>query len=259
MILQVGDYGRAVGAVAVSTLRESIRAKLFYALAILIVFIMGTSMGLGSVTIGDPIAVLKDFARFSISISILLYCVGYATAALHQEIANRIIFNVLSRPIPRSTYLLGKFTGMCLVETIIILACGLPLIFLCFWLEGFVDFQLVRALAGIFLEGLILSSLAILGSSFLVTPLVVAVATFCSFVAGRSSDYILRFADEPGLTTAVSALLRGIYWAVPHLSDMVSMSSLEGGRVLFAAGYAVSYSGVALCAAVLLFNRREFE
>jgi Cu-processing system permease protein len=259
MNFRCSQYGGAVGAVAIYTLRESMRAKLFYALAMLIVFIMATSLGLGSVTIGEPMAVLKDFARFSISIAVLLYCIGYATAALHQEIANRVIFNMLSRPVPRSTYLVGKFAGMCFVVAIIVVSCGIPLTMLCFSLEGFFDAELIGALAGIFLEGVLISSIAILGSSFLVTPLIVAVGTVCLFLAGRSSEYILRFADQPELSSATSSILRVIYWVVPHLSDMVSRSSLEGGRVLFVVAYAVSYSGAALCAAIFLFNRREFE
>src|SRR6202040_2800047 len=124
------------------------------------------------------------------------------------------------------------------------------------------DALILVALYFIILEFLIICSLALLFSSFS-SPLLSAVFAFSLFVIGSFAEDLRGFA---GITHGVTRwLATGAAYLVPNFSALNVISSVahanpvSGQLILYNSAYALIYATMALCAAVLVFERRNLK
>ena len=124
------------------------------------------------------------------------------------------------------------------------------------------DGWVLVALYFIILQFLIITSLALLFSSFS-SPLLSAVFAFALFVIGTFAEDLRGFA---GLTKGVVRwLATGAAYLVPNFSALNVISSVAheqpvpGQLILSNTAYALVYATVALCGAVLIFERRNLK
>src|SRR5438477_8582181 len=118
------------------------------------------------------------------------------------------------------------------------------------------------ALCFIILQFLIICSLALLFSSFS-SPLLSAVFAFSLFVIGTFSEDLRNFAAmAQGMTKWVAT---AVAYLVPNFSALNVISSVAHGQpvssqlIIFNSLYALLYSMMALCAAILIFQRRNLK
>jgi ABC-type transport system involved in multi-copper enzyme maturation permease subunit len=249
-----------VMAIALTTYRESIRSKVLYSVVFFAILLVVIAAMFGRVTIGDPTTVLKDFGLMSISFFSVAFAVINGGNLLHKELARKTIYNILSKAVARWEFLLGKYLGMVVVVMALVGLLGLILSALLFLYEGRFDLLLLEAYLFILFELLIVSAAAIFFSSIVVTPLLSGLFTFGIFLAGRSTDYILKFAEGSG-----DAVSHSLYWILPHLNWLnISNGIVYGeGRSLenmfWSFLYAAGYSLILLVLANWAFQRREFN
>ncbi len=258
---------RQVFYIALNTYRESVRSKILYALLFFAAALILLSLFFGSVTIGDKLKVIKDFGLFSVSIFSLAFAVISGANLLFKELARKTVYNILSKPVHRGQFLLGKYFGMVWTAGVLVLIMGLGLSGFLFLLEGSVDLYLFQAYFYMGLELVIICAAAIFFSAIVVTPVLSGLFTFALFLAGRSTEFLLYFVREGSVTEVQAMVLKGLYWILPHfhdlnVSDLVVNSQL-GSLSLARAGlsilYSVSYAAVLLVVASFLFRRREFN
>jgi ABC-type transport system involved in multi-copper enzyme maturation permease subunit len=182
-----------------------------------------------------------------------------------KEIEKRTLYTVLSRPVRRWEFIIGKFFGLggTLVVNTLLMAVGV------FAALFYVSHKLVRAdalilvaLYFIILQFLIICSLSLLFSSFS-SPLLSAVFAFSLFVIGSFAEDLRNFA---GMAHGISRLLAtGAAYLVPNLSAFNVISSIAHGQpvpgqlVLQNTLYALFYASMALSGAVLIFERRDLK
>ncbi|HTR64751.1 MAG TPA: hypothetical protein VMH85_03185, partial [Terriglobales bacterium] len=118
------------------------------------------------------------------------------------------------------------------------------------------------ALYFIGLQFLILTALTLLFSSFS-TPLMSAVFAFSLFIIGSFAEDLRGFA---GITHGFTRwLATAAAYVVPNFSAMNVITSVAheqpvaGHLVLLNTAYALVYAGMVLCAAVLIFERRNLK
>jgi ABC-type transport system involved in multi-copper enzyme maturation permease subunit len=252
-----------VRAIAMNTAREALRSKVLYSILAFAVLVVGVAALFGSVSIGDQVKFVKDFSLMSISVFGVVIAVALGVSMLDKELGKRTILNVLSKPVARWEFIVGKFAG--LVATLGLLVGGMCLALVAFvgmW-EGRLDAGLVQASATVLLELTIVVAAALLFSAVVVTPTLAGLFTLAAFVAGRSAGY-LGFFGSPEYPAAVRVLSRVLYWVLPHLhrlniADRVVYGDVvPASYVLGSAAYAAGYTGVLLLATIALFSRREF-
>jgi hypothetical protein len=114
----------------------------------------------------------------------------------------------------------------------------------------------------IILQFLIITALALLFSSFS-SPLLSAVFAFALFVIGTFSEDLRGFA---GMTHGLTRwLATGAAYLVPNFSALNVISSVAheqavpGQLILSNTAYALVYASMALCGAVLIFERRNLK
>ena len=255
----------AISSIAINTYRESIRSKILYVLLFFAVLLVLIATSFSTVTIGDQVKVIKDFGLFCVSLFSASYVSIGGAALLHKELSKKTIYNILSKPVYRYEFVLGKYFGMLLtVATMVVLmSIGLSLFVAIF--DGQIDWSLYAAGYSIMLQLIIVAAFAIFFSTIVVTPMLSGAFTFATFLAGRSSEYLLYFVESGKLSGFAAWSLKVLHSIVPNL-DSVDLSnsavyglSLGAEAVFWPTIYSLGYSGILLVMAVIFFSRREFN
>ncbi|MCX8072096.1 MAG: ABC transporter permease [Candidatus Binatia bacterium] len=252
-----------VFAIAVNTARESIRNKVLYSVMFFAALLIGIASAFGAVSLGDSIKFVKDFALTGLSLFGVAATVVLGVTMVHNELQRRTIYNVLSKPVSRGEFLLGKYLG--LMATLLAMVTGMAFaVFVVLGaLEGAPDWNLVPAILMMLAEIAILAAVAVFFSTVVVTPALAGLFTVAAFIAGRSASWLAHFrGDEfPAALRAVAAVLQRV---LPQLDQLYVADRLIAGQTLpaslyaWAVAYALCYVAVLLAASLVLFRRREF-
>jgi len=260
---RLGEMLMKVLTIALNTAREAVRNRVLYSILFFAVLLVGISAIFGSASIGNQVKFIKDFSLLSISLFGVITTVVLGVNLLSKELGKRTIFNILSKPVARWEFIVGKFFGLLLtVAAMVILMSAALLVFLRLFEPQF-DWMLLLASATIVMELMVLIALALLFSAVVVTPSLAGLFTAAAFVAGRSSSHLQVFhgEDYPPVVRGIASILFAI---LPHLdrfniADQVVFGDHFSLWYFVHVGlYAVSYSALVLLLSVLLFQRREF-
>lgn len=252
-----------VFAIALNTSREAIRNKVLYSILLFACLVTGISAAFGWASIGDTIKFVKDFSLFSTSLFGVVATVVLGVSLLSKELDKRTIYNILSKPVARWQFLVGKFFGLLATLAVMMALMAAALLILLYALEGRVDWQIVPAVATMLLELGILSAVAIFFSSIVVTPTLAGLFTAATFIAGRSTP-MLGYLMTPDQPTTLRYIARGLHIVLPHLNQFyiadrtVYGLALSPAYYVHATAYAAAYIALLLIISVAIFQRREF-
>jgi len=254
-----------IATIALGSFKESVRERVLYNLIVFAFLMIGAAILMGSISVGVEHIILVNLGLAAISVFGLLIAIFIGIGLVSKEIDRRTIYNILSKPVTRAEFILGKYAGLLLtlfVNTAIMTA-GFYLA-LAIQERGLTaaDFSLLAAIYLILLQLAIVVSVAIFFSS-LSTPILSAVFTFCLFVIGNFSSDIRWFVEASGSpllekTTAV------LYYVLPNFGNFNVIDQVAHGvRIpgVFVAActfYALLYIAIVLAGAVLIFEEREF-
>ncbi|WP_434391694.1 ABC transporter permease [Melittangium boletus] len=250
-------------ALALNGFREARRNRVtllvgLFALAML----LSTSLVL-EVTVGTFDRVLTDVGLGAMSLMLVLLSIFLSSGLISREIERRTIFLMVSKPLSRGAFLVGRLFGNMLTVTVLQLAmaalfCGL----LAFYGAPLTSAHLA-AMGMLWFELWVLSGVGFLMSSFS-SQMVSAFVSVSVYVAGSLSSDIYKLATR-SQSDALEGLGKAVYYVLPDLSRFnyrpqaayatpVSFSELLPGM-----GYGVAYTCVLVALAILLFNRRDFR
>lgn len=254
---------KRVWAIALNTSRESIRNRVLYTVMLFSVLLTGIAAAFGSVSLGDRIRFVKDFALSGLSLFGITATVVLGVTMVHNELQRRTIYNLLSKPVGRAEFLVGKYAGLLLTLSILLALMGGATLAIVGLLEQRLDLALVPAVAGMLLELALLAAVAVLFSSIVVTPALAGLFTVGVFIAGRSSRWLTHFQTEefPLSLRLTAAVLQSV---VPRLDELYVADRIVAGQTIPASFYAWSGVYVGAYIALLLlfswaiFRRREF-
>jgi len=267
---------RVIGTIAISVFKESVRDKVLYNLVLFAVLLIGASYLLGQLTAGQDMKIIKDLGLSATSIFGLFIAVFIGIGLVWKEVERRSIYSVLSKPITRVQFILGKYAGLVLtlavnlaVMTVALYAVlgammllGPPSLVLVLDAPP-LDPRLLLAVALIFVQLALVTALALFFSTFS-SPILSAVFTFGLYVVGQFNADLKQF-DQVVNSSAAAWLARGLYYVLPNLAPfdikalVVHGRPVSTGYVLLTAGYGVVYVTFVLVAAMLVFARRDFK
>lgn len=252
--------------IAVNTYKECARSRIVYLIILFMVLLVGVSSLFGRITIGDQIVVVKSFGLFAISLLSVLFTVISGSSLVHKELIRRTIFTILSRPVSRSDFLMGKFLGLVFTNLFLITLMSIVLIGFLRILGNSEPLLFVVAGFYLFLESIIVCGSVIFFSSLVVTPLLSGLFAFGIFVVGRSSSWILSLmANETTQSSISERLIQILYWILPNLEKINVVDDLiygyfpGSGHLLNAIAYVLGYSLSLLVISMFIFNQREFN
>jgi ABC-type transport system involved in multi-copper enzyme maturation permease subunit len=249
--------------IAQNTAREAIRNKVLYSILFFAFLMVAISAILGAASIGDEMKFIEDFSLTSISLFGVVTTVVLGVSLLQKELGKKTIFNILSKPVARWQFLLGKYLGLLATLAILVGIMSTALLGFLYVLGGHLKWSLLLASLTILMELGLLLAVAMFFSAIVVTPTLAGLFTAATFVAGRSSSYLQYFMKgehPPVLQHAASVLYTVLppldrYWIADQL---VYQNTFSPWYFAHLGIYAVCYVGLALMASVLLFHYREF-
>lgn len=252
---------RAIRVITINTFRETVRDKLLYSLIAFAALMIGASLLAGSVSLGQDVRVIQNFSLTALLVFLLLITIFIGTQLVYREIERKTVSLVLSKPVTREAFYLGKFFGLCL--TIAVAAAimgGLFLILL--WIKT-KTFSADAVLAVIFtvFEAWLLTAVGLLFSSF-TSPLASAVYTFCLLLIGHSSSSIWLIAQKGN--TFTKGVLEFAYYTFPNLekfnlrNEVVFHLHPDPIQLVTVIGYFIGYTATILFLGMAVFRRHEF-
>ena len=120
-----GDGGtatmRKILALALNTAREAVRNRILYSILFFAVLMVAVAAVFGAASIGDQTKYMKDFSLMSVSLFGVIIAIVLGVNLLHQELGRKTIFNILSKPVARWQFIVGKFFGLLATLSLIVI------------------------------------------------------------------------------------------------------------------------------------------
>ncbi len=256
-------------AIAKNTFREAIRDRILYGFLFFAVLLILFSVVLGQLSFNQQIRCTLDVGLAGISFFSVLIAIFLGITLLHKEIEKRTIYTVLSKPVSRATYLLGKFFGLAATMAVQIMLMVAVFFAVLLLMGGELTSGLFFALVLIFVEVLLVISLALFFTSFS-SPFLSGIFCLGIFAAGRNANLITELAKTKSLEwlqpilEGVTAVLPNFYLFFPS-GKMVEESwvtvhdqFVSTGYLASTVGYGLIYTGAFLVFSMALLSRRDF-
>lgn len=249
--------------IAHNTFREAIRDRVLAGMVVAGLVLLGFTQVAKPLAMGEGLRLTVDLGLSAISMLGLLIVLTVGSSLVAKEIERRTIFNLLSRPMGRPVYLLGKWLGLSAALWSVAALLGLAL-----W--GIVALMghagqgasLAQAVYLASLELSVITALAVLFSA-LSTPTLSALYTLGAFLAGQWCDDLRAFAARgpaelrPVLETAANVVPNLTLFNMRPLAAAGETTSFA--HLGLASLYAVLYAGCVLALAAAAFESRDFK
>lgn len=257
------------------TFKESVRNKVLYGIFSfgLLLFVANLVFtGMFSFELGK---VAVDVGLSVVSFSGLVIILFLGIHLLTNDLERRTIYLVLSRPITRLHYLLGKYGGMvmtlCLSSLVLgALAAG-SVLFSTLGVQGafsagFSWGMFALSLLYTTLAMYVVMALAVLWASIATHPFTAILLTMVSYFVGQNVETVRAVAlrsEAFANNAALTALVNVASWLFPNLAafDLKTTVSyglpVDPGYLIFVAMYGLAYIAACLILAGFIFQRRE--
>ncbi len=252
---------RTIFALALNTWWQFVRDRIFYIVLVVALFLLGFSYFLSSLTIVESRKILLDFGFSAISIAGVLTSVFIGVVAMAREVDSRTIYTILTKPVSRSVYVLGKFLGGALVLAVSHFLFALAILSILHLSDEKFPSGFYSCVALIFMENLIILGAAFFCSSFLNSTLAASI-TVSIFLIGRSS-LGLQTMSERAATPEIRAIAKALYYTFPNLErfnirDVVAYEKPYPESMLWmGAMYLFFYLLFCLTSSCLIFQKRD--
>jgi ABC-type transport system involved in multi-copper enzyme maturation permease subunit len=255
-----------ISAIARNAFREAVRDRILYNLVIFALLLIAGAIFLGELSAGQEAKIIVDLGLSAILLFGVFIAIFVGVGLVYKEIERRTLYAILSKPVGRGEFLLGKYLGLSLTLLVNVLIMGVGLsLALIFVKRGF-DPLVIRiwpAILLIYVELTILTAVALLFSSFS-SPALSALLTFFVFTIGHFSADLKTLAHSMGSAPA-RWLFAGLYYLLPNLATYNAITPAAHGvspgaaPVSMAIVYGLIYVGVLLAATTLVFRRRNLK
>ena len=288
------SYGTRVGVIARATTKEAIRQPLFLLLLAISSIVLLLNSVMPFFTLEDDVKMLNECGLATLLISGALLAVWTAGTSITSEIEGKTAMTLLSKPIDRRQFILGKYIGI--VQSVIWLFVILTALFsvLIFFKVGYdqkerseevtpmwqwhkvsnveipsphpdrvrVVAQILPGVALSFLQVCVLGAISVTVATRM--PMVMnLVVCFAVFVIGNLTEIIVNQSVAGQANESVTFTARLISMVVPSLSTFNVSSAVATGRVVpqdylgLSLVYATTYIAAMLLLGFLLFEDRD--
>ncbi|MBI5577185.1 MAG: ABC transporter permease subunit [Deltaproteobacteria bacterium] len=249
--------------IAANTFRETVRNKILYAILAFALLVIMLTYFLADLSVGELTRIIADVGLASIHIFGVIMAVFIGITLVSQEVDRKTVYLILSRPVPRWEFIIGKAFGLSLTLALTTLVMSVTLFLVHAAYGRAPETGIFIASTGIYMELVALICLASLFSTF-TTPVLSAIFTLSMFLIGHVTGELLVFSERAssGIARSISRIL---FYVLPNLENFnwkneVVYEKVRSAGVLWAAsGYLFCYFAGVLCVACLLFSRKDLK
>jgi ABC-type transport system involved in multi-copper enzyme maturation permease subunit len=252
--------------VAQGTFGEAMRRKILNVFLFVAIAMIIMGFAFSSLDPRQELVIVRSLGLGVIQLAGVFISVILGINLIPNEIERRTIYTILSKPVQRYEFLLGKFVGGLMTVAMNIVLMGAVFFLLVSWKEGHANVDILKGILMTFFQLFLVSSIAVFFSAFL-SPFVNFFLTFAVFLLGSMSSVIESLGTQDGKKSALTVdFFKFLHLVLPNFGNFnienpiihpeVIVTS-EGKYILITIGYAIVYSAFVLTAAVLIFDKRE--
>lgn len=259
----------AILSIATTTVGEAIRRRVLLVILMIGVLLLSIVPAFGVLSARSDLSTTISTMLFVLRFTSVLIAIVLTVYMIPNEIERRTIYTILSKPVQRWQFLVGKYLGAALALGLMIALMALVMIVL-FWQIKHPDparlFDLLRQAILYFVEVSLLAAVAIFFSTF-VTPLVNFFLSSGVWAVGSLLNPLYdSFANNQGTNAIVRFFAKVATSILPNFSNYdVKNPIINPGQMiqnettyyLGTAGYGLLYITILLIAGILIFDRRE--
>lgn len=253
-------------AIARNAFREAVRDRVLYNLVLFVLLLTAGAIFLGELSAGQETKIIIDLGLSAMLLFGVFIAIFVGVGLVYKEIERRTLYAILTKPIGRGQFLLGKYLGLCLtlLVNVIVMGAGVSLA-LIYIRRGWdpLAIKIWPAIMLIYFELMIITGVALLFSSFS-SPALSALLTFFVFVIGHfSAD--LKTLSSTSNQVAARLVFRALYYLLPNLTTYSVITPAAHGlspdmqSIILAFAYTIVYDVVLLVGATLIFSKRNFK
>jgi ABC-type transport system involved in multi-copper enzyme maturation permease subunit len=256
-------------AIAINTFREAARNRILYGILILVVGANLLAIVLGEMSIHEQARVARDVGLAGVSLFGSLTAIFLGVVLLYGEVQRRTIYSIVTKPIARWEFVVGKYLGMALVLSVLVALFAASMAGLLVFQGVGVSTAVGKAVLLAWIEVLTVAAIAVFFSSFS-SPFLSGIFALALFVIGRVTPDLRIAAKSVGsgwIRTVANATLEVVPdlhvfaisgRAVDDVAVTVHADFVSWGYVAVAAGHGLAWAAALLVMACVVFQRRDF-
>jgi ABC-type transport system involved in multi-copper enzyme maturation permease subunit len=223
---------------------------------------IGSSLILMRLTLGEFHRLILDIGLGSINFFGVLIAIFVGIGLVSKEIEKKAIYTIVSKPVARYQFLLGKYLGLCLTLSINTAIMTSGLLAVLYFQDVPIHAVLFKALGLIMLEFMVITAVALLFSTFSSATLS-AIFTLAIYVIGHLTPDLKAFGRK--MEGAGQMVLEGMYYVLPNLDrfnlkgHVTHQLEVPAGDLVLIAAYGMAYTVFLLMLASVIFQRRDFR
>ncbi|MCH8518530.1 hypothetical protein LAT59_02105 [Candidatus Gracilibacteria bacterium] len=248
--------------IALNTFKEIVRNRFLYLIVFFAFVFILFSIILGKLTIGESDKVIVDFGIAMIEIFGLIGVLFVGSQLLFKEVEGKTIFLILSKPITRQDFILGKYFGFSGVILLLFIMQSLLFLGVLFFQEIVLESLILLSLLFTLWKLLILLAIVFFLSTFM-TPMLTIIVSLMIFVVSHSFSLLLTMFAR--ISEILFMLVQGVQLLFPPL-EALNIKDVIGTFEILPPLYFISntfytftYIAFLLFFTVLIFSRKNFE
>lgn len=249
-----------VGAIARLSFKSALNEKLLHLALLFGLGLMALSLALGELAPGANAKIILDFGLGTMQLATILIAIALASQEMPRELERRTLYVVLSKPIDRTTLVVGKYLG--LIAALGLLTAAMALVFYGMLVVArmpIVPHYLVAIGAGA-LEAFVITGIAML-FSLVTSPTLAAGYTLALMALGHQTEMIRTSCQSAGGMAATFG--EALYRIIPNLealnfkNDVVYGALPSPGDIGRSVAYGLCLMIALAGLSVLAFRRKE--
>jgi ABC-2 type transport system permease protein len=244
------------------TLKEHLRHKVWLSSALFGLVLLGGGVVVSALAQDERARMMLDLGLAANEAISLVAIVFLTVHLVLQEIESRAVFLILTHPVRRSHYLLGRFLGTLAAVTIGMAAMGAAHWLMLALFGGVPAGKYLAAWACTFGKTAVMGALSLLLSLALTSEAAAMAFALFLWTLGHFSSEMRFLADRSGsavLKTAITAFSS----AAPDFARFNFRDSWHGAApgndwLLWAGAYALCYTAACLALSIQVFEQKEF-
>jgi len=254
-----------VWVVATNVFKEVIRDRVLYLVGLYAVIMFAAAALLPQVAANAQDKIILDIGLAGIHLLALVVTVFVGTGLINKEIEKRTVLVLISKPVSRLEFVLGKHLG--LSGVLVVLMASLSVIYFAVLLLNQIEFNWLSLLLAIFyslIEMMLLTAAALLFGVF-TSSLLATLLTIGVYLMGHLSQDIVALGQLTE-SAAFQQVTNGMYLILPDLERLNFRNEAVYGMTLLPSAaeltghllYGLLYTALLLTISVLIFTRRQF-
>jgi len=252
---------RNIFIIAKNTLKLEVRDKILYGIIVFGLLYVLFELFLADLVLKE-LPMVKSFGLTGIYFFSAIIALFLGTTSFFKDVDRKVVYFILSKPVSRAQFLLGKFFGLCAVLLLTTAILAVAYLGLIAYEHGGFDGLGLLAICMQYFEMALFIAFALFVSTFS-SSLLSIVYTSAVFFLGHIVSSLIEDAKAIGLTGVKFALVETLYYIFPNLEKFnvrdLAVHNVATPFVSFglAFAYAAVYIIFLLAVAVGIFNKKE--